>query len=72
MDWLFENWAFVGLFILFVWAHTKMHGGHGHAGQPRRGRETGAADDQLASHDPTGMDPRAGNGSSRGGRGTSA
>ncbi len=33
MDWLRENWFWVIVIGLFVWMHTKMHGGHGgHAG----------------------------------------
>ena len=33
MDWLRENWFWVFVIGLFVWMHTKMHGGHGgHSG----------------------------------------
>lgn len=37
MDWLRENWFFIAVVILFVWFHTKMHGGHGgHGGHGDR------------------------------------
>jgi len=29
MNWLRENWIWVGAVILFLWLHAKMHGGHG-------------------------------------------
>jgi hypothetical protein len=32
MDWVRENWFWIVVGILFIWAHTKMHGGHGHGG----------------------------------------
>lgn len=32
MDWIRENWFWIVVGVLFIWMHTKMHGGHGHAG----------------------------------------
>lgn len=32
MDWIRENWFWIVVGVLFIWLHTKMHGGHGHAG----------------------------------------
>ncbi len=32
MDWIRENWFWIVVGVLFIWMHTKMHGGHGGAG----------------------------------------
>ena len=42
MDWLRENWFWIVVGILFIWAHTKMHGGHGgHGGHGSGGGHSG-------------------------------
>jgi len=41
MEWLRENWFFVVVLILFVWAHMKMHAGHGaHRAKPGSGQKS--------------------------------
>ena len=32
MDWIRENWIWIVIGGLFIWMHTRMHGGHGHGG----------------------------------------
>lgn len=29
MEWLRENWFWIVVVVLFIWMHTRMHGGHG-------------------------------------------
>ena len=39
MDWIRENWFWIVVGGLFLWMHTKMHGGHDHAGHGGRDHE---------------------------------
>ena len=41
MDWLRGNWFWIVVGILFIWAHTKMHGGHGGHGHGSGGEHGG-------------------------------
>lgn len=42
MDWLRGNWFWIVVGILFIWAHTKMHGAHGgHGGHGSGGGHGG-------------------------------
>lgn len=38
MNWIRENWFWIVVGVLFIWMHTRMHGGHGHAGHGGGGR----------------------------------
>ena len=49
MDWLRENWFWIGVIILFIWFHMKMHGGHGSHGGGR-GSQGGAAAGRRDPH----------------------
>lgn len=60
MNWLRENWFWLAVVILFVWMHTKMHGGHGrhlghggHAGHGGGGGGHGAGQDDEQRSEPT-------------------
>lgn len=57
MDWIRENWFWIVVIGLFLWMHTKMHGGHGgHGGHEghggARGRDHGLLPDEPSR--PTG------------------
>lgn len=41
MEWVRENWFWIVVVVLFLWIHTKMHGGHGHGGPSHRGHGHG-------------------------------
>lgn len=41
MDWIRENWFWIVVGGLFLWLHTKMHGGHGHGGHGGHGGARG-------------------------------
>lgn len=52
MDWLLENWFWIVVAVLFIWMHTKMHGGHGghgHGGHGSHGARPPAERDQPRS-----------------------
>lgn len=42
MDWLRENWFWIVVAIVFIWMHTRMHGGHGHGGCGAHGDRSAA------------------------------
>lgn len=54
MDWLRENLFWIVIGILFVWMHTKMHGGHGGHGGGSGHEHRGGQDeaDRGAESDP--------------------
>jgi len=54
MDWLRENWFWAVFGVLFLWMHTKMHGGHGgHSGHGgRRSHCGGGGSSPRDSEDP--------------------
>ena len=54
MDWIRENWFWIVVTGLFLWMHTKMHGGHGHGGHGGAGSH-----DHDRQHDePSGLTER--------------
>ena len=51
MDWILENWFWLLVGVLFIWMHTRMHGGHGgHGGHGSHGGH-GCCGGGHASHD---------------------
>lgn len=32
MNWIRENWFWIVVGVMFIWMHTRMHGGHGGGG----------------------------------------
>ncbi len=60
MAWLQQNWFWIVVAVLFIWMHTKMHGGHGghgghcgRSGQAARGGLGHGGEPQARSDRPT-------------------
>ncbi|MEX0691377.1 MAG: hypothetical protein WD934_04730 [Gemmatimonadales bacterium] len=59
MNWLRDNWFWLGIGILFVWVHARMHAGHHRHGHAKHLDDGDRAGHPRHAHDHTREDSDA-------------